>query len=83
MQRDAEGDSTVGRLSDSVKSVHASYSTDNGAHWHASATKLSGGRWTTTVHNPAFGGRVGLRSTVADTHGDRATTTVYTAYAVS
>ncbi|WP_327695992.1 hypothetical protein [Streptomyces sp. NBC_00459] len=83
MQRSGTGDSTVGQLSDGVKSVRAWYTTDNGAHWHASATKLSNGRWTVPVHNPAAGGRVGLRSTVTDTHGDSATTTVYNAYAVS
>ncbi|ELP66974.1 hypothetical protein STRTUCAR8_05315 [Streptomyces turgidiscabies Car8] len=83
MQRDGTGDSTIGRLSDGVKSVHAWYTTDNGAHWHASPAKLSDGRWTVPVHNPASGGRVGLRSTVTDTHGDSATTTVYNAYAVS
>ncbi len=44
---------------------------------------LSGGKWTTTIHNPASGGRVGLRSTVTDTHGDSSTITVYNAYAVS
>lgn len=83
MQRNGTGDSTIGRLSDGVKSVRAWYTTDNGAHWHATTAKLSGGKWTTTVHNPASGGRVGLRSTVTDTHGDSSTTTVYSAYAVS
>ncbi|MDX2543134.1 hypothetical protein ACOT81_22635 [Streptomyces sp. WI04-05B] len=82
MQRNPTGDGTVGRLSDDVKSVHAWYTTDNGAHWHASPAKLSNGRWTVPVHNPPSGGRVGLRSTVTDTHGDSSTTTVYNAYAV-
>ncbi|WP_405818835.1 hypothetical protein OG241_27490 [Streptomyces sp. NBC_01390] len=83
MQRSGTGDGTVGQLSDGVKSVHTWYTTDNGAHWHASPAKLSNGRWTVPVHNPPSGGRVGLRSTVTDTHGDSATTTVYNAYAVS
>ncbi|KPI06644.1 hypothetical protein OK074_4083 [Actinobacteria bacterium OK074] len=83
MQRLGTDDSTIGRLSDGVKSVRAWYTTDNGAHWHATTAKLSGGKWTTAVHNPASGGRVGLRSTVTDTHGDSSTTTVYNAYAVS
>ncbi|MFK0023646.1 hypothetical protein [Streptomyces sp. NPDC090798] len=81
MQRNGTGDSTIGRLSDSVKSVRAWYTTDNGSTWHAITAKLSGGKWTTAVHNPASG-RVGLRSTVTDTHGDSSTTTVYNAYAV-
>ncbi|MCZ0987963.1 hypothetical protein [Streptomyces diastatochromogenes] len=84
MQRLGTGDSTIGRLSDSVKSVRAWYTTDNGAHWNATTAKLSGGKWTIAVHNPTSGpGRVGLRSTVTDTHGDSSTTTVYNAYAVS
>ncbi|MEU6349000.1 hypothetical protein ABZ896_06700 [Streptomyces sp. NPDC047072] len=83
MQRTGTGDGTVGRLSDAVKSVRAWYTTDGGAHWHAVTAKLSAGKWTTTVHNPAAAGRVGLRSTVTDTHGDTATTTVYNAYAVN
>lgn len=82
MQRLGTGDSTIGRLSDSVKSVRAWYTTDNGAHWTAATAKLSGGKWGIAVHNPASG-RVGLRSTVTDTHGDSSTTTVYNAYAVS
>ncbi|WP_328554631.1 hypothetical protein [Streptomyces sp. NBC_00358] len=81
MQRSGTGDSTVRQLSDGVKSVHAWYTTDNGTTWHAATAKLSGGKWTTVVHNPAAG-RVGLRSTVTDTHGDSSTTTVYNAYAV-
>ncbi|WP_235029339.1 hypothetical protein [Streptomyces sp. 3213.3] len=81
MQRNGTGDSTIGRLSDSVKSVRAWYTTDNGSTWHAVTAKLSGGKWTTAVHNPTSG-RVGLRSTVTDTHGDSSTTTVYNAYAV-
>ncbi|RPE42326.1 hypothetical protein EDD90_5452 [Streptomyces sp. Ag109_O5-1] len=83
MQRNGTDDGTIGRLSDSVKSVRAWYTTDNGAHWKAATAKLSGGKWTIAVHNPASGGRVGLRSTVTDTHGDSSTTTVYNAYAVS
>ncbi|MFI2202083.1 hypothetical protein ACH47Z_15180 [Streptomyces sp. NPDC020192] len=82
MQRTGTDDSTIQQLSDSVKSVQAWYTTDNGTTWHATAAKLSGGKWTIAVHNPASG-RVGLRSTVTDTHGDSATTTVYNAYAVS
>jgi hypothetical protein len=82
MQRNGTDDSTVRQLSDSVKSVHAWYTTDNGAHWHAATAKLSGGKWTIAVHNPASG-HVGLRSTVTDTHGDSSTTTVSNAYAVS
>ncbi|MEU2338639.1 hypothetical protein ABZ608_34590 [Streptomyces sp. NPDC013172] len=82
MQRLGTDDSTIGRLSDSVKSVRAWYTTDNGAHWTAATAKLSGGKWTVAVHNPVSG-RVGLRSTVTDTHGDSSTTTVYNAYAVS
>ncbi|MET8134847.1 MULTISPECIES: hypothetical protein [unclassified Streptomyces] len=81
MQRSGTGDGTVRQLSDSVKSVRAWYTTDNGATWHAATAKLSGGKWTMAVHNPASG-RVGLRSTVTDTHGDSSTTTVYNAYAV-
>ena len=84
MQRLGTDDSTIGRLSDSVKSVRAWYTTDNGAHWKATTAKLSGGKWTIAVHNPtSVPGRVGLRSTVTDTHGDSSTTTVYNAYAVS
>ncbi|MFE0513748.1 hypothetical protein [Streptomyces sp. NPDC058964] len=82
MQRLGTGDSTIGRLSDSVKSVRAWYTTDNGAHWIAATAKLSGAKWTIAVHNTASG-RIGLRSTVTDTHGDSSTTTVYNAYAVS
>lgn len=70
------------QLSDSVKSVQAWYTTDGGATWHAATAKPSGGNWTIAVHNPASG-RVGLRSTVTDTHGDSSTTTVYNAYAMS
>lgn len=81
MQRLGTDDGTIGRLSDGVKSVRAWYTTDNGTTWHACTAKLSGGTWTTAVHNPASG-RVGLRSTVTDTHGDSSTTTVYNAYAV-
>ncbi|MGW1166176.1 hypothetical protein [Streptomyces sp. NPDC002550] len=82
MQRNGTDDGTVSQLSDSVKSVHAWYTTDNGTTWHATTAKPSGGNWTIAVHNPASG-RVGLRSTVTDTHGDSSTTTVYNAYAVS
>lgn len=82
MQRNGTDDSTVQQLSDSVQSVKAWYTTDDGATWHATAAKLSSGKWTIAVHNPASG-RVGLRSTVTDTHGDSSTTTVYNAYAVS
>jgi hypothetical protein len=82
MQRNGTDDSTVQQLPDAVKSVQAWYTTDNGTTWHAATAKLSGGKWTMAVHNPASG-RVGLRSTVTDTHGDSATTTVYNAYAVS
>ncbi|MEU7422337.1 hypothetical protein [Streptomyces sp. NPDC040750] len=81
MQRLGTDDGTIGRLSDSVKSVHAWYTADNGSTWHALTAKLSHGKWTTAVHNPASG-RVGLRSTITDTHGDSSTTTVYNAYAV-
>jgi hypothetical protein len=81
MQRNGTGDGTVRQLPDSVKSVQAWYTTDNGTTWHATAARLSGGKWTIAVHNPASG-RVGLRSTVTDTHGDSSTTTVYNAYAV-
>jgi hypothetical protein len=56
--------------------------TDDGTTWHAATSKLSGGKWAISVHNPASG-RVGLRSTVTDIHGDSSTTTVYNAYAVS
>ncbi|MEU6505201.1 hypothetical protein [Streptomyces sp. NPDC046942] len=82
MQRTGTGDGTIQQLSDSVRSVRAWYTTDNGTTWHATAAKLSGGTWTIAVHNPSSG-RVGLRSTVTDTHGDSSTTTVYNAYAVS
>ncbi|MGY4977971.1 hypothetical protein ACWCYL_12520 [Streptomyces sp. 900105755] len=82
MQRNGTGDGTIRQLSDGVKSVRAWYTTDNGAHWKATTVKLSGGKWTIAVHNPGSGGRVGLRSTVTDTHGDSSTTTVYNAYAV-
>ncbi|MFF4957330.1 hypothetical protein [Streptomyces sp. NPDC001222] len=82
MQRNGTDDSSVRQLSDSVKSVRAWYTTDNGTTWHTATAKLSGGKWTMAVHNPASG-RVGLRSTVTDTHGDSSTTTVYNAYAVS
>ncbi|MGI5512343.1 hypothetical protein [Streptomyces sp. CA-106131] len=82
MQRSGTGDGTISQLSDSVKSVRAWYTTDDGATWHATTAKLSGGKWTIAVPNPASG-RVGLRSTVTDTHGDSSTTTVYNAYAVS
>ncbi|MFE2885438.1 hypothetical protein [Streptomyces sp. NPDC059272] len=81
MQRDGTGDSTIGRLTDGVQSVRAWYTTDSRSTWHAVTAKLSGGKWTTAVHNPVSG-RVGLRSTVTDTHGDSSTTTVYNAYAV-
>ena len=70
------------QLSDAVKSVHVWYSTDSGSSWHAVTAKLVGGKWTVNVHNPASG-RVSLRSTITDTHGDDSTTTVYNAYAVS
>ncbi|MFD4502801.1 hypothetical protein [Streptomyces sp. NPDC058457] len=83
MQRLGTDDGTIRQLSDAVKSVRAWYTTDNGAHWNATTAKLSGGKWTIAVHNPGSGGRVGLRSTVTDTHGDTSTTTVYNAYAVS
>ncbi|MEV6840452.1 hypothetical protein AB0N17_39200 [Streptomyces sp. NPDC051133] len=82
MQRDGTNDGTIRQLSDGVKSVRAWYTTDNGTTWHATTAKSSGGRWTIAVHNPASG-RVGLRSTVTDTHSDTSTTTVYNAYAVS
>jgi hypothetical protein len=82
MQRSGTGDGTISQLPDSVKSVRAWYTTDDGATWHATTAKLSGGKWTIAVPNPASG-RVGLRSTVTDTHGDSSTTTVYNAYAVS
>ncbi|OIJ91349.1 hypothetical protein BIV25_29900 [Streptomyces sp. MUSC 14] len=81
MQRNGTDDSTIQQLSDGVKSVRAWYTADNGTTWHAAAAKLSGGTWTMAVHNPSSG-RVGLRSTVTDTHGDSSTTTVYNAYAV-
>ncbi|MFH8339384.1 hypothetical protein [Streptomyces sp. AM6-12] len=83
MQRDRPLDNSVSQPSDGVKSVRVWYTTDGGGSWHAGTAKLSGGQWTTTVHNPASGGRIGLRSTVTDTHGDTSTTTVYNAYAVS
>jgi hypothetical protein len=79
MQRNGTDDSTIQQLSDGVKSVRA-WSADNGTTWHAAAAKLSGGTWTIAVHNPSSG-RVGLRSTVTDAHGDSSTTTVYNAYA--
>ncbi|MFY4721911.1 hypothetical protein [Streptomyces sp. LaBMicrA B280] len=82
MRRDGTGDGSVARLPDGVKSVRAWYTTDGGGSWHTTAAKLSGGKWTIAVHNPATG-RVGLRSTVTDTHGDSSTTTVYNAYVVS
>ncbi|MFF3518902.1 hypothetical protein [Streptomyces sp. NPDC002573] len=82
MQRSGTGDGTISQLSDSVKSVRAWYTTDDGATWHAITAKLSGGKWTIAVPNPVSG-RVGLRSTVTDSHGDSSTTTVYNAYAVS
>lgn len=82
MQRNGTDDGSVHQLSDGVKSVHAWYTTDDGTTWHAATAKLSGGKWAIAVHNPAAG-RVGLRSTVTDTHGDSSTTTIYNAYAVS
>lgn len=81
-QRAGTDDSTVRQLSDAVKSVHVWYSTDSGSSWHAVTAELAGGKWTVNVHNPASG-RVSLRSTITDTHGDDSTTTVYNAYAVS
>ncbi|MFJ9563345.1 hypothetical protein ACIRQQ_25290 [Streptomyces fuscichromogenes] len=83
MQRLGTGDGTIRQLSDGVKSVRAWYTTDNGAHWKATTVKLSGGKRTVAVPAPGSGGRVGLRSTITDTHGDTSTTTVYNAYAVS
>ncbi|MEU6279917.1 hypothetical protein [Streptomyces sp. NPDC047028] len=82
MQRLGTNDGTIGRLSEGVKSVHAWYTTDDGVHWHATTAKLSHGKWTANVHSPASAGRVGLRSTVTDTHGDSSTATVHNAYAV-
>jgi hypothetical protein len=52
-----------------------------GTTWHAGTAKHSGSTWSTAVHDPASG-RVALRSTVTDTHGDTSTTTVYNAYSV-
>ncbi|MFC9928726.1 hypothetical protein [Streptomyces sp. NPDC127190] len=81
MQRNGTNDGTITQLSDGVQSVRAWYTTDGGTTWHAATTKLSGGKWTMAVHNPGSG-RVGLRSTVTDTHHDTSTTTVYNAYAI-
>ena len=75
-------DSDVRQLSDSVKKVQVWTSTDGGKTWHGVTAKNSHGAWTTVVHNPASG-FVSFRSTVTDSHGDTATTTVINAYAVS
>jgi hypothetical protein len=75
-------DDIVPQLSDSAKKLTAWYSTDSGKSWHAVKLTHSGGAWHGSVPNPSSG-RVALRSTITDSHGDTSTTTVYRAWAIS
>jgi hypothetical protein len=81
-ERAKPSDSHYRQLSDSAKKLTAWYSTDSGKTWHTVKVTHSGGTWHGNVPNPASG-RMALRSTITDSHGDTSTTTVYRAWAVS
>ncbi|WP_377267079.1 hypothetical protein [Peterkaempfera sp. SMS 1(5)a] len=74
-------DHLVGYPSDAVRSVKVWASFDGAKTWHTVKVKHSGSSWTALVPN-GHSGPISLRSTVLDTHGDSATTTVYRAYLV-
>ncbi|WP_042369014.1 hypothetical protein [Streptacidiphilus neutrinimicus] len=75
------GDQSIADHRGTVRSVQAWASSDGGVTWHAVQVRHVGGNWTAVVPDPASGA-VSLRSTVTDTDGSSATTTVYRAYGI-
>ncbi|SEK20326.1 hypothetical protein [Streptacidiphilus jiangxiensis] len=75
------GDQSIADHRGTVSSVKVWASFDGGVTWQAVSVTHTGGTWAALVPNAASGA-VSLRSTVNDTDGSSATTTVYRAYAI-
>lgn len=65
-----------------LSTVRFQASFDDGLVWHSLTATPHGSFWLVSVHNPASGGFVSLRSVVTDAHGDSSTETIIQAYLV-